>query len=99
MEIDRLRELRGIEISEEVALKLKMVSPATIDRKLKHQREFLHLSRSRCGLKPGYLLKQKIPIKLTEWDTRVVGYVEMDSFQLERDGFRQWVRIYQPNLV
>ena len=99
VEIDRLRELRGIEISEEVALKLKMVSPATIDRKLKHQREFLHLSRSKSGPKPGYLLKQKIPIKLTEWDTRVVGYVEMDSFQLERDGFRQWVRIYQPNLV
>jgi len=37
VEIDRLRELREIEILEEVALKLKMVSPATIDRKLRHQ--------------------------------------------------------------
>jgi hypothetical protein len=77
-ETDRLRELGEIEISDEVVLKLKMVSPATIDRKLKHQREFLHLSRSKNGPKPGYLLKQKIPIKLTEWDTSKVGYMEVD---------------------
>ena len=38
-EVDRLRELGEIGISDEVALKLKMMSPATIDRKLKHQRE------------------------------------------------------------
>ena len=35
---------------------------ATIDRKLKHQREFRHLSRSKGRPKPGYLLKQRIPI-------------------------------------
>ena len=77
-EVDRLRELGEIAISDEVALKLKMMSSATIDRKLKHQREYLHLSRSKRGPKPGYLLKQKIPIKLTEWDTSVVGYLETD---------------------
>src|SRR5512136_1581648 len=65
-------------MSDEVALKLKMISPATIDRKLKHQREVLHLLRFRKGPKPGYLLKQKIPIRLTQWDTSKVGYVEMD---------------------
>jgi len=78
VEVARLRELGEIEISEEVALKLKMISPATIDRKLKHQREFLHLLRVKGGPKPGYLLKQKIPIRLTQWDTGKVGYVEMD---------------------
>jgi len=77
-EVDRLRELGEIRIPDEVALKLKMMSSATIDRKLKHQREILHLSRSKSGPKPGYLLKQKIPIRLTEWDTSKVGYVEMD---------------------
>lgn len=77
-EVDRLRGLGEIEIPEEVALKLKMMSPATIDRKLKHQREFLRLSRSKSSPNPGYLLKQKIPIRLTEWDTSNVGYVEMD---------------------
>lgn len=78
VEVDRLRELGEIEISEEVALKLKMISPATIDRKLKHQREFLHLLRVKGGPKPGYLLKQKIPVRLTRWDTAKVGYVEID---------------------
>jgi len=77
-EIDRLRELGEIAISDQAALKLKMMSSATIDRKLKHQREFLYLLRSRKGPKPGYLLKQKIPIKLTEWDTTVIGYLEAD---------------------
>jgi len=77
-EVDRLSALGEIEIPDEVALKLKMMSPATIDRKLKHQREFLHLLRVKRGPKPGYLLKQKIPIRLTQWDTSKVGYVEMD---------------------
>jgi hypothetical protein len=77
-EVDRLRQLGEIEIADDIALKLKMISPATIDRKLKHQREFLHLSRSKGGPKPGYILKQKIPIKLTEWDTSIVGYLEID---------------------
>jgi hypothetical protein len=77
-EIERLTELGEIEASEEVMLKLKAMSPATIDRKLKHQREYLHLSRSKRGPRPGYLLKQKIPIRLTQWDTSVVGYLETD---------------------
>ena len=36
-ELDSLRELEEIGIWDEVALKLNMMSPATIDRKLKHQ--------------------------------------------------------------
>ena len=78
IEVDRLRKIGEIEISDEVASKLKTMSSATIDRKLKHQREYLHLSRSKGISRPGYLLKQKIPIRLTSWDTSQVGYVEMD---------------------
>ena len=77
-EVDRLRELGEIEVTDEVAQKLKILGSATIDRKLKHQREVLHLLRSKGGPKPGSLLKQKIPIKLTDWDTSEVGYVEVD---------------------
>ena len=77
-EVDRLRGLGEIKTSDEVALKLKRVSSATIDRKLKHQREVLHLLRSKGGPRPDYLLKQKIPIRLTQWDTSKVGYVEAD---------------------
>lgn len=77
-EVDRLREFGEVAISDEVALKLKMMSPATIDRKLKHEREYLQLVRAKGGSKPGYLLKQKIPIRLTQWDTSQVGYLEAD---------------------
>ena len=76
--MDRLRELRELVVSDEIALKLKSMSSATIDRKLKHQREVLHLLRSKGGPKPGSVLRQKIPIRLTQWDTSKVGYVEMD---------------------
>jgi hypothetical protein len=61
-----------------VADKLVRISSATIDRKLKHQKETLHLSRFKGGSKPAYLLKQKIQIRLTEWDTSKVGYLEID---------------------
>ena len=77
-EAERLRSLGELKVSDEVALKLEGISSATIDRKLRHQREVLHLLRSKGGPKPGSLLKQKIPIRLTDWDTSVVGYVEMD---------------------
>ena len=78
VEVDRLREFGELNIQDDVTLKLKKISSATIDRKLKHQREFLHLLKSKGGPKPGSLLKQKIPIRLTQWDTSQVGYVEAD---------------------
>jgi hypothetical protein len=77
-EVDRLKEFGELKVSEEVALKLKRMSSATIDRKLKHQREISHLLRSRGGSKPSSVLKQKIPIRLTEWDTSQLGYIEAD---------------------
>lgn len=77
-EVARLRQLEEIFIPNEVAEKLKTISPATIDRKLKHQREVLHLKRSRAKPKPSSLLYRKIPIRLTEWDTSKVGFLEID---------------------
>jgi len=71
-------DLGELRVSDEVALKLKRMASATIGRKLKHQRETLHLLMSKGGPKPGSLLKRKIPILLTEWDTSKTGYVEMD---------------------
>ncbi len=76
VELDRLMGLGELRVSDEVALKLKTMSSATIDRKLKHQREVLHLLRSKGSPKPGSLLKRKIPIRLTEWDTSKTGYVD-----------------------
>jgi hypothetical protein len=77
-ELDRLIRFGEIVISEEVFLKLKVISSATIDRKLKHQREVLRLLQTKTGQSPTYILKPKIAIRLTAWDTSIVGYNEMD---------------------
>ena len=39
LEVDRLREFGEFTILDEVALKLRQMSSAAIDRKLKHQRD------------------------------------------------------------
>jgi hypothetical protein len=78
-EIRRLREMGEIEVTDEILAKLENISSATVDRKLKNQREILYLKRNRGIPRPGSLLKGKIPIKLTEWDTAEVGNVEMDT--------------------
>jgi hypothetical protein len=75
---DRLRQFGELAISDEVAGKLRRMSAATIDRKLKHQKEVLHLQWSRGGHKPSLALKHQIAIRLTSWDTAKVGYVEAD---------------------
>ena len=77
-EVSRLRQLEEIFISSEVAEKLKRISSATIDRALKRQREALHLKRGRAKPKPSSLLYKRIPIRLTEWDTSKVGFLEID---------------------
>jgi len=77
-EVARLRQLEEIFIPNEVAEKLRTISPATIDRKLKHQREVLYLLRNRSSPKPSSLLYRKIPIRLTQWDTSKVGFLEID---------------------
>ena len=77
-EVNRLRQLEEIFISTEIAKKLARISPATIDRKLKHQREVLYLERNRARPKPSSLLYKRIPIRLTNWDTSKVGFLEID---------------------
>ena len=74
-----MRAFGELFISDEVASKLKRITAATIDRKLKHQKEVLHLLWSNGGPKPpGSMLKQKIAVRLTDWDTAKVGYIETD---------------------
>jgi hypothetical protein len=56
IEVDRLRHLEELLIPNEVAKKLKEISPATINRKLRHQREVLHLARRKGHPKANSLL-------------------------------------------
>ncbi len=76
-EVDRLRRQRELLCSDEVAEKLKKIAPATIDRKLKHQREVLHLQRKRHQ-KRNPLIYQQVPIKAGGWDRSLPGQVQID---------------------
>lgn len=77
-EVDRLRCLQELVCSDQVAVKLKTMGSATIDRLLKHEKAVRHLSRHRNpAVHP--LLYQKIPVKLSnEWDRNEVGNGQLD---------------------
>lgn len=75
--IEILARCGELAVPEPVARQLATMGSATMDRRLKRQKEFLHKKRF-STTKPGYLLKKEIPIRLTEWDTRKVGYCEID---------------------
>ena len=76
-QVDNLRDWGELLISDEVAEKLKKIAPATIDRKLRHQKEVLHLKRRHHqGNNP--LIYQEIPVKAGGWDRSLVGQVQID---------------------
>jgi len=77
-ETERLRRLGELSLSDETAHKLQKISSATIDRKLKHDKEVLHRLRKKGFSKPRSLLYQKIPTRLNDWDTSVVGNLAVD---------------------
>ena len=64
-------------MSNEVAKKLERISPRTIDRALKHQKEVLHLNR-KYKRKRNPLIYQRIPIKAGGWDRFLPGQVQID---------------------
>ena len=77
-EVERLRAFRELRITNEVAKKLQRISSATIDRKLKHEKEVLHLLRRKGRPKSKSLLYQKIPVRLNDWDTSIIGNLGID---------------------
>jgi len=76
-EVDRLRQLEELIIPNEVANKLKRISPRTIDRALKHQRQILHLNK-KYHRKRNPLIYQRIPVKAGGWDRLLPGQVQID---------------------
>lgn len=77
-EVERLRRLEEIQCSDETAQKLKEISSATIDRKLRREKELSDRLRVKGNPRPGDQLKRKIAIRLTEWDVSQVGNIEVD---------------------
>jgi len=76
-ETDRLIMQGELICSDEIALKLKQMGSATIDRKLKHQKQ-IELAKKKYGKKHP-LLYQQIPIKVfAEQDRSVLGNMQID---------------------
>ena len=66
------------DIPDYIYLQLLSISPASIDRFMKPDRDKF----SRRGLsttKPGSLLKKKIPVKTNQWNETQPGFVEVDG--------------------
>lgn len=77
-EIDKLRLLGEVDCSDNTAAKLKTMGSATIDRKLRHQKEVEH-QKKKYGRKIHPLLYQKIPIKVfDEQDRTKSGNIQLD---------------------
>ena len=76
--VPRLRRFAELEVTDEVAAALVVMSPATMDRRLAPDRATMVL-KGRSHTKPGSLLKDQIPIRTwVQWDDAVPGFVEID---------------------
>lgn len=76
-ELSRFRELKELDISEATTEKLLRISPATIDRLLRPKKQEVK-ARRRYGQRGANLISKKIPLRMTDWESDRVGYVEMD---------------------
>ena len=77
-EVKRLRAFRELMITNEVSKKLQRISSATIDRKLRHEKEVMLRLRKKGRPKSKSLLYQKIPVRLNDWDTSIIGNLGID---------------------
>ena len=69
--------IKRMGLTAQVQKQLLMISPATIDRRLKGKRGQLK-KRLYGRTKPGTLLKHHIPIKTDSWDVKSPGFTEID---------------------
>lgn len=77
-ETDKLRRLDELSCSDTIAKKLKTISPATIDRKLKNTKETELVKKKYCK-KIHPLLYQSIPVKVfAEQDRKQFGNMQID---------------------
>ena len=74
-----LKRHNELTFSDKVEQQLKTISIKTLDRKLGKEREIRRLKRNRGTTRHGSLLKSSIPIRITEWNTSEIGFMEMDT--------------------
>lgn len=75
--VDILREHKELNVSDELADHLKQMKAATIDRRLRHEKQ-VQRRRHFSTTKPGGFLKDRIPVRLNDWDTQEVGNASLD---------------------
>jgi hypothetical protein len=81
-EIDRLIELKEVKCSKVVVAKLKKIGSATIDRKLKHQKEVLKLNFKHGTKKNDFVLLNQVPIKTSaDLDRKTAGNTQIDCVE------------------
>src|ERR1019366_10702930 len=76
---ESLVRAKEIAVSEDELRQLRAVSAKTLDRRLKREREIRRLHRNRGMTRHGSLVKSAIPIRITDWDTKDIGFMEMDT--------------------
>ena len=69
--------IKRMALTAQVQKQLLMISPPTVDRRLKGKRGQLK-KRLYGRTKPGTLLKHHIPIKTDSWDVKSPGFTEID---------------------
>lgn len=74
-----LVRFKEITFNENIKTKLATISAKTLDRRLKREREIRHLKRNRGMTCKGSLLKSSIPVRITDWDTSKLGFMEIDT--------------------
>lgn len=77
--VEVLVRTKEISVSDDEWRQLRSVSAKTLDRRLKRERELRHLARNRGMTRHGSLVKSAIPIRITDWDTKEIGFMEMDT--------------------
>lgn len=79
-EVERIRGFGELNITDKTASRLKNISPRTIDRRLRLHKEKIRGQMKYSG-KKSRLLYHKIPIRGNDWDTFLVGQIEIDSVE------------------
>lgn len=77
--IESLVRHNEIHINSGIKKKLVSISSKTLDRRLNKERTIRKIKRNRGTTRHGTLLKSSIPIRITDWDTSGVGFMEMDT--------------------
>lgn len=77
--VEKLEKHKEIDLTDEVREKLVKISPSTIDRLLRSERDKFRLGKGKSGTKPGTLLKNQIPIRtFADWDDKRPCFTEVD---------------------